>query len=216
MAETIEEKWPKSLVGCIIFMFIIVLLLATVVPNDLIDRAMSTEHEMARKMLTSQEMELIIGSTDKLYIRAIIDSGIKEKVADVFMPRGPRSVDSFEEKVSWWFQYLSQRGEALQKIIYQVIYRGVLAAYWLPFFVAVAVPAIFAGFMRWSAKRYAFDYSSPFINNNSMKMLVWGSIIMLIGVIFPAPLPPLVICTLLIAVMPTVISLLISNLPKRV
>ncbi len=216
MADSIEEKWPKSIVGCIIFMFIIILLLATVVPNDMIDRAMSYEHEMGHKLLTEHEMKQIISATDGIYISTIIDSGVKAKVADVFMPRAPSSVDAFEEKVSWWFGFLAQRGEALQKIVYQVIYRVVLAAYWLPFFAAVAIPAIFAGLMRWSAKRYAFEYSSPFVNNNSMRMLIWGAIIMVLGAIFPAPLPPLIICTMLIAIMPTVFSLLISNLPKRI
>lgn len=216
MADTIEEKWPQSMVGCVIFLFILVLMLATVVPNDLIDRAMYAEHQMGQKMLSQSEMAQVISTTDRIYVAAIIHSGIKETVTDLFMPSGPRVADAFEEKVDWWFDYISQRGEAIQKILYQIVYRGVLAAYWLPFFAAVAVPAVFAGFMRWNAKRYAFDYSSPLINNNAARLLVWGAIIMLIGVIFPAPLPPLVVCTLLIAVMPTVISLLISNLPKRV
>lgn len=216
MADTIEEKWPKSMVGSIIFLFILLLMLATVVPNELIDRAMFAEHEMGRKMLSESEMAQVIGTTDRIYVAAIIHSGIKERVTDLFMPSGPRVADAFEEKVAWWFDFLAERGEAVQKLLYQFVYRGVLAAYWLPFFAAVAVPAVFAGFMRWNAKRYAFEYSSPFINNNAARLLCWGAIIMLVGILFPAPLPPLVVCTLLIAVMPTVISLLISNLPKRV
>lgn len=216
MADTIEEKWPKSMVGCIIFMFILVLMLATLVPNNMIDRAMSTEHKMGQSMLSQTDMAQVIATTDRIYIGAIIDSGLKAGVTDLFMPSSRKVANAFEEKVSWWFEYLAERGEAIQKIIYQIVYRCVLAVYWLPFFVAVAVPAVFAGFMRWNAKRYAFDYSSPFINNNAARLLCWGAIIMLLGVIFPAPLPPLVVCSLLIAVMPTVISLLISNLPKRV
>lgn len=216
MSDAIEEKWPKSLVGCIIFLFVMILMLATVIPNDMIDRAMEKEHSMGQALLMEGEFNRLIETTNRLYVAAIHDSGLKAGISDMFMPRGRRTVDAFEEKTSWWFDYLEQRGEALQRISYQIIYRLVLTAYWLPFFAVVAVPALIAGYMRWNAKRYGFDYASPFINNNALNTLSWGLVIMLVGLFFPAPLPPLVVCTILIAIMPTVISLLISNLPKRI
>jgi hypothetical protein len=46
--------------------------------------------------------------------------------------------------------------------------------------------------------------------------LLWGAIGMLLSVLLPLPLPPLVICTVLLAAMPIFFSVLISNLPKKI
>lgn len=216
MADIIEEKWPKTLVGCIVFFFIIVLIIAAFVPNDMIDRAMETEQGMAQKLLTEADMEKIITKTGSLYSSWMLHSGLRDTVADIFMRKGPSSVAAFEEKASFWFRYLEQRGEALQKIGYHITYRLVLAMYWVPFFVVVVIPSAVGGFMSWKAKRHGFEYSSPFINNNSISLIGWGIVIMLVSILLPAPLPPLIVCTVLIALMPVVFSLLISNLPKRI
>lgn len=216
MADSIEEKWPKTLVGAIFFLFILIIGIATLLPNKMIDKAQSLEMSMAEKLLTESDLGMILDRTNRLYIALVIDSGAKEAVADVFMPQGPQTVDSFEEKASWWFRYLEQRGEALQKITYQMVFRVIMMGYWIPFFLVVLIPAVIAGMMRWNAKRYGFDYSSPFINKNSLKILTLGLIVMFLGVFLPAPLPPLLVSTILIAIVPTVVSLLISNLPKRI
>lgn len=216
MADVIEEKWPKGIVGSITFLFILILMLATMAPNNLIDRVMQLERTWGNALLPQQDMDRVVGTTNTFYQTMMIDSGAKEMVSNLFMPRGNRTVDAFEEKVGWWFNYLADRGVALQKIIYQMTYRVVLAMYWVPFFVVVVVPAIFAGYMRWNAKRHSFDYASPFLNNHSAAMLIWGVIGTLISVLMPLPLPPLVICTLLIAAMPFMLSVLISNLPKKI
>ncbi|MGM8936619.1 DUF4400 domain-containing protein [Pseudomonas neustonica] len=217
MADTIEEKWPKTLVGCIVFVFILILGIATLIPNRMIDNAIVKEHEMGRAMLSTAEMESIIAQTDSIYTALMIDSGLKEGAADLFFPSPDvKTVNSFDTKVSWWFRYLAERGQAVQKITYMVVYRCVLTLHWLPFFVVVAIPAVVAGFMRWQAKRYGFDYASPFLNQHAVNLLVWGVIVMVVSVLVPLPLPPLVACTILIAVMPSIIALFVSNLPKRI
>ncbi|MCE4072334.1 MULTISPECIES: DUF4400 domain-containing protein [Pseudomonas] len=103
------------------------------------------------------------------YTFLLLDSGAKAMVADVFIgERNSRgTVNALEEKAGWWFSYLSERGEALQKIIYQVVYRVVLALFWLPFLAVVVVPGAYAGWMRWHAKRAGFSYTSPFVNNHA-------------------------------------------------
>lgn len=216
MAEGIEEKWPKGVVGSIIFLFILILMLATLAPNAMIDKVQGTEHVWTKQLLSEPDYKRIIGQTDAVFVTLLIDSGAKQIVSDMFMPRGNRTVSAFEDKVSWWFDYLESRGEALQKIIYQVIYRAVLTIYWLPFFVVVTVPAVFAGYMRWQAKRHGFDYSSPFLNNNAATLIYWGWIILLISLLAPLPLPPLLTCTFVIIVLPVLLSVLIRNLPKQI
>ncbi len=69
--------------------------------------------------------------------------------------------------------------------------------------------------MRWCAKRYGFDYASQVVNNHAVVFIVWGLIAVPVSLLLPLPLPPLVVATGLIALMPIIISLLISNLPKR-
>lgn len=216
MADTIEEKWPKSVVASIAFFFILVLMLATLAPNLMIDKVIQIEHKWGKELLTNADYKRVIDSTNKLYTTLIIDSGAKEMVADVFMPRGTETVDAFEKNVGWWFNYLEARGEALQKIIYQIIFRGLLTLYWLPFFAVVVVPAIFAGYMRWQAKRHGFDYSSPFLNNNAAMMISWGGILLMLSLLAPIPLPPLVVCTFIIIILPVLLSVLIRNLPKQI
>lgn len=215
MADQIEEKWPKGVVGSLLFIFVLIGMLATMVPMKLIDSVIATERRWGNALMEEKEMSLVVEQTERLYIALVIDSGAKEAVTAVFMPRGG-TVEAFEEKVGWWFTYLEGRGVAIQKIIYQMIYRVVLMMYWLPFFVAVLVPAIYAGWMRWHAKRSGFDYSSPFLNNNSLLILSWSAVALFLSIFLPLPLPPLVVATVTIIVLPILITILIRNLPKRV
>lgn len=215
MADVIEEKWPKSLVGAIVFFCILILMLATVAPNRLIDKVMEKEREWSVALMPAEDMERIVSQTNAIYTYLVIDSGLKREAALMFLDRGTETVNAFEEKVGWWFKYLEDRGVALQKIAYQVIYRMVLAMHWLPFMLVTLVPAVFSGIMRWQAKRYGFDYSSQVVNNHAAILIVWSVIALPVSVLLPVPLPPLVICTGLIAIMPMIIRLMISNLPKR-
>lgn len=215
MADGIEEKWPKGVVGSLLFLFILIGMLATMAPVKLIDRVMETERRWGNALMAEQEMTLLLKQTDRIYTALVIDSGVKEAVNDVFMPRGG-TVDAFEEKVGWWFTYLEGRGVALQKIVYQMVYRVVLMLYWLPFFVAVLLPAVYAGWMRWHAKRNGFDYSSPFLNNNSLLILSWSMVGLILSVFLPLPLPPLLVATVTITLLPVLITILIRNLPKRI
>jgi len=215
MAENIEEKWPKGIIGSILFLFVLIGMLATMAPVKMIDTVMETERRWGNALMDKTEMSLIIGKTNSIYTKLVIDSGAKEMVNAVFMPRGG-TVDAFEEKVGWWFTYLEGRGTALQKLIYQMVYRVVLMLYWLPFFGAVLLPAVYAGWMRWHAKRNGFDYSSPFLNNNSLLILSWSIVALFLSVFVPLPLPPLVVATVTIIVLPVLVTVLIRNLPKQI
>ena len=215
MAEVLEEKWPKGVMASIAFFFVLILMLATVAPNKLVDTVMLKERKWGIELLGNSDMDKVLEKTNRYYSALVIDSGAKKIVSDMLMPRGG-TVDAFEKNVDWWFRYLESRGEAVQKIIYQMVYRIVLTLYWLPLLVAVLVPAIYAGWMRWNAKRHGFDYSSPFLNNNAAIVLSWGGMLIVLSVLMPLPLPPLVISTFIVIMLPVVLSVLISNLPKRI
>ncbi|HDS0958791.1 TPA: DUF4400 domain-containing protein [Pseudomonas putida] len=215
MAEMLEEKWPKGVMASIAFFFVLILMLATVAPNKLVDTVMLKERKWGIELLGDSDMEKVLEKTNRYYSALVIESGAKKVVSDMLMPRGG-TVDAFEKNVDWWFRYLESRGEAVQKIIYQMVYRIVLTLYWLPLLIAVLVPAIYAGWMRWNAKRHGFDYSSPFLNNNAAIVLSWGGMLIVLSVLMPLPLPPLVISTFIVIMLPVVLSVLISNLPKRI
>ncbi|WP_434676713.1 DUF4400 domain-containing protein [Pseudomonas sp. D3-10] len=215
MAEMLEEKWPKGVMASIAFFFVLILMLATVAPNKLVDTVMLKERKWGIELLGDSDMEKVLEKTNRYYSALVIDSGAKKVISDMLMPRGG-TVDAFEKNVDWWFRYLESRGEAVQKIIYQMVYRIVLTLYWLPLLIAVLVPAIYAGWMRWNAKRHGFDYSSPFLNNNAAIVLSWGGMLIVLSVLMPLPLPPLVISTFIVIMLPVVLSVLISNLPKRI
>ncbi|QCT95444.1 DUF4400 domain-containing protein (plasmid) [Stutzerimonas degradans] len=216
MAEVIEEKWPKGVVASITFLFILVLMLAVLAPNPMIDTVMQKERKWTVALLPKADLERIDNTTASIYTVLVLDSGVKYHISQLFMRSGPKAVDAFEEKVGWWFDYLDSRGVALQKITYQILYRAVLMTYWFPFFVVMAVPAIFAGYMRWQAKRHGFDYSSPFWNNNAVSLMWWGGVLLALSLLAPLPLPPLLICTALIVILPILLSVLIRNLPKQI
>ncbi|AWE88869.1 hypothetical protein CSC28_7134 (plasmid) [Pseudomonas paraeruginosa] len=199
----------------IAFFFVLILMLATVAPNKLVDTVMLKERKWGIELLGDSDMEKVLEKTNRYYSALVIDSGAKKIVSDMLMPRGG-TVDAFEKNVDWWFQYLESRGEAVQKIIYQMVYRIVLTIYWLPLLIVVLVPAIYAGWMRWNAKRHGFDYSSPFLNNNAAIVLSWSGMLIVLSVLLPLPLPPLVISTFIVIMLPVVLSVLISNLPKRI
>lgn len=215
MAEMLEEKWPKGVMASIAFFFVLILMLATVAPNKLVDTVMLKERKWGIELLGDSDMDKVLEKTNRYYSALVIDSGAKKVVSEMLMPRGG-TVDAFEKNVDWWFRYLESRGEAVQKIIYQMVYRIVLTLYWLPLLIAVLVPAIYAGWMRWNAKRHGFDYSSPFLNNNAAIVLSWGGMLIVLSVLMPLPLPPLVISTFIVIMLPVVLSVLISNLPKRI
>ena len=215
MADVLEEKWPKGVMASIAFFFVLILMLATVAPNKLVDTVMLKERKWGIELLGNSDMDKVLEKTNRYYSALVIDSGAKKVVSDMLMPRGG-TVDAFEKNVDWWFRYLESRGEAVQKIIYQMVYRIVLTLYWLPLLIAVLVPAIYAGWMRWNAKRHGFDYSSPFLNNNAAIVLSWGGMLIVLSVLMPLPLPPLVISTFIVIMLPVVLSVLISNLPKRI
>lgn len=216
MSEVIEEKWPRGLVASLAFLFILILMLATVVPNALIDQVLAQERQWGNALLTKADMNTVIRRTDSLYTSLVLDSGAKAAVSDLLMPRGERLVESFEAKVDWWFEYLASRGAALQKILYQMVYRVMMLLFWLPFLAVVLLPALFAGWMRWHAKRYSFDYASPLLNNNAVAILSWGTLLLLLSILLPLPIPPLLVCAFMLILVPIVSALLVSNLPKRI
>lgn len=106
--------------------------------------------------------------------------------------------------------------ENLNYWLYMIMYRLTLDMYWLPYMTVVIMPSLFAGIMRWMAKRYNFGYASPFLNRRSMVLIGWGVYSVLLSLFIPLPVPPMIGALIMIVMIPIGSSLLISNLPKRI
>jgi len=215
MAENVEEKWPRGIVASLLFLCVLVLMLATLAPNSMVDAVLLKERQWGNELLGSTDMDKVLTKTDAWYSALVLDSGAKAFVADVMLARGG-TVEAFERNVDGWFVYLEGRGVAVQKILYQMIYRIALAFYWLPLLGVVLVPAVYAGWMRWNIKRHGFGYSSPLLNSKTASLLCWGGVLVVLSVLVPLPLPPLLLSTFIVIMLPLLLSVLISNLPKRI
>ena len=60
MAEMLEEKWPKGVMASIAFFFVLILMLATVAPNKLVDTVMLKERKWGIELLGDSDMEKVL------------------------------------------------------------------------------------------------------------------------------------------------------------
>lgn len=78
MAEMLEEKWPKGVMASIAFFFVLILMLATVAPNKLVDTVMLKERKWGIELLGDSDMEKVLEKTNRYYSALVIDSGAKD------------------------------------------------------------------------------------------------------------------------------------------
>ncbi|HID9974223.1 TPA: hypothetical protein ACXI5L_006305, partial [Pseudomonas aeruginosa] len=67
MAEMLEEKWPKGVMASIAFFFVLILMLATVAPNKLVDTVMLKERKWGIELLGDSDMEKVLEKTNRYY-----------------------------------------------------------------------------------------------------------------------------------------------------
>lgn len=77
MAEMLEEKWPKGVMASIAFFFVLILMLATVAPNKLVDTVMLKERKWGIELLGDSDMDKVLEKTNRYYSALVIDSGAK-------------------------------------------------------------------------------------------------------------------------------------------
>ena len=65
MAEMLEEKWPKGVMASIAFFFVLILMLATVAPNKLVDTVMLKERKWGIELLGDSDMEKVLEKTNR-------------------------------------------------------------------------------------------------------------------------------------------------------
>src|SRR5690606_12689011 len=99
------------------------------------------------------------------------------------------------EFFDWW----SDRVDALATLVYQIYARMALAILWLPYTLVLFIPAVFDGWMTWKIKRTNFDYSSPVVHRYSIRGIFAIGALMVIGFFIPIAFDPIIIPILLMA-----------------
>ncbi|AHZ73686.1 hypothetical protein OU5_P0434 (plasmid) [Pseudomonas mandelii JR-1] len=213
----VEEKMPKTLWAALVFICIEILLIVVLVPNSFIDTAILKEQDWGEALMGKSQHEQLIRDTDSLYTRLHLDNGLNVWVGSFFVPTAEEREKSkaWENLGNLWFKFLSNRGEALTKVLYHIYYRFLLLVMWLPYMLVILAPSVLGGYMSWNIKRYTFQHSSPFLNTYSSKIISFIVVSLMISFIAPLPIPPMVIPVVIIVLMPIASSLLIGNLPKR-
>ncbi|NBA95290.1 DUF4400 domain-containing protein [Pseudomonas sp. R5(2019)] len=217
--EAKDERWPRALWACLLVLVLEAFLVAVALPKTMIQGQLQRELDWAVSIYGVQESNKLVKSTNEAYSTVFIESGLNDKVHDVFFPKAAPTtfVDRFAKKATEpWFDWLSNRVGALKTMVYLATYRVVSYLYWFPYFVAMGLPSIFAGFMQWQIKKYNFDYSSPFFNHYGHQIITWSPLLVILSVLVPVSIPPMLICMLIVVLLPIAFMWIISNLPKRI
>lgn len=220
MAEgTKDERWPQALWACLLILVLEAFLVAVALPKTMIQGQLQKELNWAVNIYGLGESNNLVSATNDAYSKVFIASGINDSVHDIFFPKAEpvTFVEKFAKKATApWFDWLSQRVDALKTMVYLATYRVISYMYWFPYFIAMGIPSIFAGFMQWQIKKYNFDYSSPFFNHYGHQIITWSPLLVLISVFIPLAIPPMLICMLIVVLLPVAFMWIISNLPKRI
>ncbi|MFG0337647.1 DUF4400 domain-containing protein [Pseudomonas sp. zjy_13] len=220
MAEEVkDERWPRALWGCLIVLVLEAALVAVALPKSMIQSQLQQELDWAVSVYGVKESNHLVSSANAAYALAFIDSGVNDAVHDVFFPKAAPTtfVERFAKKATApWFDWLSNRVGALKTMVYLATYRVVNYLYWLPYFVAMGLPALFAGFMQWQIKKHNFDYSSPFFNHYGHMIIMWSPVAVILSILAPIAIPPILFCILIVVLLPIAFMWIVSNLPKRI
>lgn len=203
------------MVLCILMIQLVVVL--TLVPNDVTQRAIVKESEYVKRSLGTQSQQWIRSKATDWYQKSLIDSGAYESVYNHLIPSQEQIKKSkgIENMGAWWFRWVETRLEAIATLIYQFYTRLALLLMWLPYMLFLLVPALFDGAMTRKIKLTNFDYSSPVLHRYSIR----GTWIIMTGmaVLFLAPIAidPIYIPIALMGSC-VLIGLAIGNLQKRI
>lgn len=172
---------------------------------------------MIKSSLGLEEQKYITSQAKAWFNTLMIDSGFVEMAYQMLIPSPEELAKSqgFEREANFWFPFVEDRIEALQRVVFHVMIRFSLLLTWIPFMLILLVPAVYDGLNTWKLKRLTFEYSSPVIHRYSIK----GIVVILIGMIglfiLPFPLNPMIIPASFIFLC-LFIGLALSNLQKRI
>lgn len=213
-----DDKWPITFKGLMIWGTLIWLVVMFFVPASFVYDNMRKEIAWGEKMIGVNDFPGVMKTANERYKYFFIDTHIDSALKSYYRPVQAQTStgDAFNKIGDLAVPFFMNGAKVFNYLLYIMTYRMSLIIYWIPFFLVVGVPSMFAGTMQWLSKRYTFRYSSPFFNRRSLTMIGWGIFSMLLSLIIPFPIPPMIGAVVMIVAMPVAFILLISNLPKRI
>ena len=210
-----EEKWPKTIKTLIIWSSTILLFISVFFPVEYFKSNALKEIAWGHKMIGEKDFVMVLQKARDNYTEAFVNTGIDKALKD-FYQLPPSDMANHGGPLKYFVGLFQNIAENLNYWLYMIMYRLTLDMYWLPYMAVVIIPSLFAGVMRWMAKRYNFGYASPFLNRRSMVLIGWGVYSVLLSLFIPLPVPPMLGALIMKVMIPIGSSLLISNLPKRI
>lgn len=218
MSEIKEEKMPQTFWAALMFVCVEILMILVVVPNAWLDTAHAKEYEWTSTLMGEETAVWIRDRAEGWYDSMFVETKVESSIYNFFVPSEAERAKSkgFESLGNMWATFMGNRGAALHKVLQMFLERVGHLVVWLPFMVVVFVPSAWDGYMTWRIKRTNFDYASPFLNKHGHTLAVLGFMLVLVGIIVPAPIPPLIIPVICLLVLPVIGIWIIGNLPKRI
>ena len=171
---------------------LVVLVLFVPVPRIL--QAMDIERAMTWNLMGEATSSWIINYSDDLYRSTLIDTGVREAVFNHVIPtreERARSRGLQHLGTGWWFPFLEKRLTASFLVLRHLVFRIVSACTWVPFFIAIAIPATMDAMMMWRKRNYEWEYASPMVHRWGEKTLKNIPVLFALVLFAPLPLPPL-------------------------
>ena len=152
-----EEKWPKTIKTLIIWSSTILLFISVFFPVEYFKSNALKEIAWGHKMIGEKDFVMVLQKARDNYTEAFVNTGIDKALKD-FYQLPPSDMANHGGPLKYFVGLFQNIAENLNYWLYMIMYRLTLDMYWLPYMAVVIIPSLFAGVMRWMAKRYNFGY----------------------------------------------------------
>ncbi|WP_254684309.1 DUF4400 domain-containing protein [Providencia heimbachae] len=168
-----EEKWPQTIKMIIIFSTAVLFVISMFFPASYFYENVKKEVAWGQRLIGDSDFTPVISDVNQNYRSFFVDTGVDGFLRD-FYELDANDMANKGGPLYLFASIFRNMAENLNYWFYMIVYRLTLNIYWMPYMLVVTLPSIFAGIMRWNAKRYTFAYSSPFLNRRSMVLIGWG------------------------------------------
>ena len=209
-------KMPRTLFVTAIVLLIEVIIVGVITPSDWLHRSIINERRMVEEWLGNEATLELVKHTNTFYKDVFVTPGIV-KGSYGFIPteeereRSGAFKDLGREK---FHPFVKERIDILWAAIYQSIQRTALLLMWMPYALALFIPALIDGISIRSIKKVTYGYASPVRYHTA-----FHAVIMLFAAIpfylaLPIAVTPLVI-PLWAAAISLAVMFMMSNLQKQ-
>jgi hypothetical protein len=208
----------RSILLSLMIWLLEVVFVAALVSDDWLKTVQHTEDAMVVSYLGKEKDAEIRHTATVWFDRLFVRTGVKDRVYRYFIP------SEHERQSSIGFQdigrgnlfpFIAARIQVLWDSVYQSMLRFFLMLAWWPFLLAILFPFAMDGLARRKIKQSNFDYSSPLAHRYSFFALFGILYVLLLGLTFPFPVPPLTI-PLAWTAMAVAVNVYLAHTQKRI